>query len=56
MIVKTQWGVQSPWGDNASEDKATAETIAKNMTEAGHAARVIWRGVTPWIVEGDADQ
>lgn len=56
MIVKTEWGVRSTWGDRATDTKESAETIVKNMTEAGHVAEVIWRGVTPWITEGDADQ
>lgn len=56
MIVSTQWGVRSPWGDDAAKDKDTAQTIVKNMKSAGHDAEVVWRGVTPWITEGDADQ
>jgi hypothetical protein len=55
VIVTTQWGVESPWGSNPVEDLATAEAIVKNMTEAGHAARVVWRGVTPWIPQDGMD-
>lgn len=56
MIVKTEWGVRSPWGDNAVADKTSAEKIVENMTAAGHTTAVIWRGVTPWVTEGDAEQ
>lgn len=55
MIVATEWGVASPWGCSAVEDKDSAETIVKNMGEAGHKAQVMWRGVTPWVPQDGMD-
>jgi len=45
---KTEWGVKSPWGCDASKDRDAAELVAKNMRAAGLDATVIWRGVTEW--------
>lgn len=45
---KTEWGVKSPWGCDASKDRETAESVAGNMRDAGHEATVVWRGVTEW--------
>lgn len=56
MIVSTEWGVRSKWGDSDVGSKEDAQKIVKNMKSAGHDAEVVWRGVTPWIAEGDADQ
>jgi len=55
VVVSTEWGVRSPWGDDAAKDKDTADTIVKNMRSGGHDAEVIWRGVTPWIVKDGED-
>lgn len=44
----TEWGVASPWGTSAVEDYRSAETIVRNMKEAGHKATVVWRAVSPW--------
>lgn len=44
----TEWGVLSPWGCNAVDDRHQAESIVRNMRDAGHAASVVWRGVTQW--------
>jgi hypothetical protein len=44
----TEWGVKSPWGCSAVESREVAEGVARNMREGGHAASIIWRGVTEW--------
>lgn len=45
---KTEWGVKSKWGLDASKDRETAESVVTNLRAAGHEACVIWRGVTEW--------
>ena len=55
MIVTTEWGTRTPWGDSATKDRETAEGIVKNMKSAGHDAEVIWRGVTAWVPQDGMD-
>jgi hypothetical protein len=55
----TEWGVA--WstaeanGPNPVETKAKAKTMVKNMRAYGLEARVVWRGITPWMEEAEAE-
>ena len=48
----TEWGVA--WslpeanGTDAAKSRAIAQRAVSNLKEAGHEARVVWRGITPW--------
>ena len=48
----TEWGVAwslpESHGTDALRDRQTAERMVKNMKSAGHEARIVWRGITPW--------
>lgn len=51
--MKTEFGVKSKYERDEMYTTPTsslesAETIVKNMTDAGIEASVIWRGVTEW--------
>ncbi len=48
--MKTEWGVNSSLGGGIMpvKDYDSALTITENMHKAGHAAVVVWRGVTEW--------
>jgi hypothetical protein len=47
-MTRTEWGVESPWGTTAVDDRDTAERIRANMRTAGHQARIVWRAVSDW--------
>jgi len=48
----TEWGVA--WslpeanGTDAAKTRAVAQRTVDSMKAAGHEARVVWRGITPW--------
>lgn len=52
-MTETEWGVHSPWGDDAVKDYDTAHTMVNNMNAAGHEAWIIWRAVSDWQVTDD---
>mgnify|MGYP000877841532 CR=1 FL=1 len=60
--VTTEWGVhwvgdRGRYKDSPVDDRETAETIVRNVknSEGTLYAEVIWRGVTPWLKEEEAD-
>lgn len=48
MITSPEYGVASPWGCSAVENFEAAQTIVKNMKQAGHKAKVMERQVSRW--------
>lgn len=46
--MKTEWGIQTAWGQDSVASLESAESIKRNMEEAGLHATVIWRGITDW--------
>ncbi|WP_159702758.1 hypothetical protein [Arthrobacter sp. 18067] len=50
--LQTEWGVAwslpEAHGTSQLDSLETAEAMTANLADAGHEARVVWRGTTDW--------